>query len=821
MSVNAQLVQVFAPLSGVIVPLERVPDPVFAQKIVGDGVAIEPTSQTLQAPCEATIVHLHPSGHAITLETKGGVQILIHIGIDTVQLRGKGFSPKVKVGDSVRQGQALIDFDADLIAQTAKSLFTIIVASEARGGTVQLTAKAEVKAGDPLFSLNPQSTGKTTPQKTSGGHAQDEVQVNTGHGLHARPAAQLVQLAKEFQSQVTLKKGNKSANAKSLVNILNLEAQNGDRLSLIAEGPDADAALKKVRDFLQSRFEDAPKESPKAEVKPRPSSGQGEILGLIASPGLAIGYVQQWHSSDLQIAEQAQTSVSEEKQRLQSWLSQAGQDLEALAKDLKSRGHESEAKIFLAHKELLSDPGISDLADAQIERGKSAAYAWKTASENVAQQLSKLDNEMMAQRANDVRDVGRRVIKLSLAKPSAASVQSGKPARIVIAENLTPTEITEFNPKEVVGFCTTTGSKTSHVSILARSLGIPGLVGADPRVLDLADGEEIILDAEQGEIRIKPNTHEKQEIQVRREKLAERNAQALKQAHEPVRTRDGRSIHILANISSVADARRAVEMGCDGVGLLRSEFLFHGRQTPPSEDEQLKVYQDIADVLGERPLTIRTLDVGGDKPLSYLPIPKEENPFLGLRGLRVSLKYPELFRTQIRAILRVKSRGPLHVMFPMVATLNEFRQAQAIFEDERKKLGAKKLPLGIMVEIPSAALIAESFAKEADFFSIGTNDLTQYTLAADRGNQNLTVETLHPSIFRLIGMTVEAAHRNKKWVAICGDLGGDSQAVGQLLELGVDELSMTAPQIPLIKAQIREQGNSHDKNMVFVPAEDR
>lgn len=368
-----------------------------------------------------------------------------------------------------------------------------------------------------------------------------------------------------------------------------------------------------------------------------------------------------------------------------------------------------------------------------------------------------------------------------------------------------------------MGFCTTTGGATSHVAILARSLGLPALAGVDVEVLNLPEGMEILLDAESGEVRPNPSEDDKTNVIRYQNQQAEIRRKALASSQDPAITRDGQRIEVLANIGSVQEAQQAVELGCDGVGLLRSEFLFLERKTAPTEDEQFEVYSRIAAALGTRPLTIRTLDIGGDKPLAYLPLPKEDNPFLGLRGVRVSLKYPEIFRTQLRAILRVRHEGPLSVMFPLVATLQDFRRAKAILEEERRSLGAPNVQIGIMVEVPSVALQAEEFAREVDFFSIGTNDLSQYTLAIDRGHSELAKEMdrLHPSILKLIALSVEGARRHGKPVCVCGGLASDEEAAPLLVRMGVEELSVSLPMIPLIKSTVRNS----NRDLKFSPNE--
>jgi phosphocarrier protein FPr/phosphocarrier protein len=356
----------------------------------------------------------------------------------------------------------------------------------------------------------------------------------------------------------------------------------------------------------------------------------------------------------------------------------------------------------------------------------------------------------------------------------------------------------------VLGFCTTTGGATSHVAILARSLGIPAICGIDARALQLADGTPVVLDGSHGSLRRNPSADELEQARERIGREAARRETDKLAASKLAMTADGHRIEVVANIRNAQEARDAVAAGAEGVGLLRSEFLFDARDTAPSEDEQAAEYCAVAQALGrERPLVIRTLDVGGDKPLSYLPLPKEDNPFLGLRGVRVSLERPDIFRTQLRAILRAAPLCNLHVMFPMIATVEEVRAARHILQDEAGDRAAS-VKVGVMIEVPAAALIAEPLAREVDFFSIGTNDLTQYTLAMDRGHPQLAkqADALHPAVLRLIGMTVEGAHQHGKWVGICGGIASDAMAVPVLAGLGIDELSVSIPAVGSVKAQL-------------------
>ncbi len=415
---------------------------------------------------------------------------------------------------------------------------------------------------------------------------------------------------------------------------------------------------------------------------------------------------------------------------------------------------------------------------------------------------------MLRERAGDIRDVGRRVLRL-LTGQSHEPIDA--PAgSILIAEDLTPSDTASLDRSKILGFCTVSGGATGHVAILARSFGLPAICGASPRMGELREGEAVVLDGHAGTLHRSPTDDE---LAAARTRIAEQNrlrACDLANAQAHAHTLDGLCIEVAANIRNAAEAHEAAGIGADGVGLLRTEFLFDGRATPPSEDEQAAAYLECARALGPcRPLVIRTLDVGGDKPLPFLPIPKETNPFLGVRGIRVGLANPDLLRTQLRAILRAAPHGDVRVMFPMVATPDEFRRAKAMLDEESRALGST-VKTGLMVEVPACALVAEWFAREADFLSLGTNDLTQYTLAMDREHPVLSphADALNPSVLRLIEMTAQAAQRHDRRLAVCGALAADPAATPLLIGLGVRELSVPVPDVPRVKAAVKRL--SHD-----------
>ena len=806
MSANQTLV-LLAPLSGLLVPLEAVPDPVFAGKLVGDGVSIDPTSQTLCAPMAGLVVQA--SGHALSLVGEAGVEVLMHIGLDTVQLQGAGFRCLVQVGEQVAAGQSLIEFDADAIAQNARSLLTQMLVVNGEKVSAYAPASGLIECGQPVLTLTLAAAedALSAPQEEGAARFSGSVVVPNPSGLHARPAATLAHAAKGFAARISLHKGAAEANAKSLVAIMALEVACGDLLEVRAVGADAEQALARLSELIAAGCGESAEATEPAPLEDKPgvtaAVKDGELRGVCASPGLALGRVVQIAEPELQLNEQGQGAAAE-RQSLRQGI---GAAWEQLATMRLAQAGGPQAEIFQAHQELLEDPDLLEQAEALIAENKSAAFAWHSACVTSAERLAKLHSALLAERAQDLRDVGRRVARCLLGVadgPLQLPEQS-----ILIAEQLSPSQTASLDTSKVLGLATVGGGPTSHVAILARALNIPALCGLPAEVLMLANGTPVLLDGNAGLLRVAPSAADVEGLHIQQRVDKQRQRQEREAALQPATTRDGCRIEVSANVASLEEVQQALSLGGEGVGLLRSEFLYLQREAAPDEAEQRATYCAIAAALGpERNLVVRTLDVGGDKPLPYVPMAAEENPFLGMRGIRLCLQRPELLRTQLRAVLGAVGLSRLHLMLPMVASLEELREVRGMLEQEAAALGVSQLPqLGIMVEVPAAALLAEQFAAEVDFFSIGTNDLTQYCLAMDRGHPRLAAQAdaLHPGVLRLIELTVRGAHAHGKWVGLCGGLASEPLAVPLLLGLGVDELSVSVPAIPAIKAAVRRQ----------------
>jgi phosphoenolpyruvate-protein phosphotransferase len=628
-------------------------------------------------------------------------------------------------------------------------------------------------------------------------------------GLHARPAATFVDLAKRFQADIQVRRGDSIANGKSLISLLQLGVEHGVTIRVSAQGTDATAAL----DALQAAIAVGLGDEPEEQLPPAPGSGiQGwapqaagaTIAGIPASGGLAIGPVRQYRQQASLVVEDNPGDPITEGDRLQNALNAAQAELDRLHEEVKTRLGAGKAAIFRVHAEFLNDAALIMQAISLIYQGHSAAWAWQQVINERVSQMQKLDDPVLAGRAVDLSDVGQRVLRHLVKATDVRPVALTEPS-ILLAEDLTPSDTATLDLDMILGLCTARGGPTSHTAILARGFGTPAIVGAGEAVLNVADSTLGILDGESGKLYLKPSEADVQMARTLQEQLHQQQEGARASRFAPATTTDGYRVEVAANINRAADAPQAIEAGAEGVGLMRTEFLFLAQDSIPSEDEQFEAYRDMAQALGGRPLIIRTLDIGGDKEVPYLNLPKEDNAFLGVRGIRLCLIRPDLFIPQLRAIYRAAAYGRIHIMFPMISTLEDVERARAITEQVREELNAPPVPLGVMIEVPSAVILADHLAQEVDFFSIGTNDLTQYTLAMDRLHPQLArqADALHPAVLRMIERTVQAAKNAGKWVGVCGGIAGDLKGAVILTGLGVAELSVSVPSIAAVKAEIR------------------
>jgi phosphoenolpyruvate-protein phosphotransferase len=786
--------RIVAPFAGWCMPLAEVPDEVFAQRMAGDGVAVDPLGDILHAPCDGRLVPMKDARHAVTVRTDSGVEVLLHVGIDTVELKGEGFEFLAAPDRDVRAGDPLLRFDLDFIARRAKSAATPIVIA-AGGSIVRRVEGRRVKLGDLLLEVE---TAAVLDGNVAGRQSRRRFSVPFDHGLHVRPAALVAAALRPFDAQVHLTLDGRRANARSTVAMMALGAQRGDRVEALAVGLDADAALTALENVLGPVSDEAT-----AAALPAPATapaGPRRLNAAVASRGVVCGPATPWSQPEIPVAEKGAGEAGETS-ALQAALESVRERLEAAA--AAAQGEQRE--LLEAHAMLVADPELMSQARERLRAGKSAGFAWRAATRATAEALAGLRDERMRERAADLRDIEGQVLRALTGEPPT-SVRKLAPGAIVIAEDLLPSQFMALDPRSIGGICLARGGPTSHVALVAASHGIPMLVAAGDTVLDIDEGTAVIVDAERGWIDVDPPPSERAAAEATASQRAAQSREDLAGALDPAVTTDGVRIIVKANLGTAEEARVAVAAGAEGCGLLRTEFLFLDRREPPGEDEQAAEYHRIARALDGRPLNVRTLDAAGDKPVAYLPMPREDNPALGLRGIRATRDRPDILRTQLRAVLRVSPPGACRVLLPMVNDLEELRavRALAVLCAAEMKLDAPPA-IGVMIETPSAALLANQLAREADFLSLGTNDLAQYTLAVDRGHPNLgaRLDALHPAVLRLIAVAADAAREAGKPIAVCGALGSDPDALPMLIGLGVREISASTAAIPRLKRTIR------------------
>lgn len=528
------------------------------------------------------------------------------------------------------------------------------------------------------------------------------------------------------------------------------------------------------------------------------------LKGIAASDGIAIAKTYMLIEPDLTFTKKSVEDSDSEIQRITDALAKAKEELSLIRENAAKSLGEEEAQVFDAHLMVLSDPDLIGTVESNIKDNKvNAESALQEATDTFISIFEGMeDNPYMQERAADIKDVRKRVLAhlLGVKLPSPSTIDEEV---IVIAHDLTPSDTAQLNRKYVKAFVTDIGGRTSHSAIMARSLEIPAIVGSKDITTRVVDGDEIIVDGLEGQVFIKPDAETINTYSLKAEEFENQKAEWEKLKEEDTVTADGKHIELAANIGTPKDLDGVHNNGAEAVGLYRTEFLYMDSSDFPTEDDQYTAYKTVLESMGEKPVVVRTMDIGGDKELPYLDLPHEMNPFLGYRAIRISLNESDMFRTQLRALLRASVHGNLRIMFPMIATLGEFREAKAILMEEKANLinngveVSDSIQVGIMIEIPAAAVIADKFAKEVDFFSIGTNDLIQYTMAADRMNERVSYlyQPYNPSILRLIKNVIDSAHKEGKWAGMCGEMAGDQTAVPLLLGLGLDEFSMSASSV--------------------------
>jgi phosphocarrier protein FPr len=736
--------------------------------------------------------------------------------------QGDGVVVLMDMGSAVLSAELALEMVDDetrgrVVLSSAPLVEGLVVASvSAAGGASAADVAAE--AADALRAkavhLGPAEPAGPEPAPEPPGDAPGErgvFTVSTAHGLHARPAARLVQALRGLDAEVRLRNvtlDGPEVSAASLSRVATLGALRGHQVAVRAHGGDAAEAVRRVLELADDGGEsDAP--APAADSA---HPGRAERRPIPASPGVGLGPVRVARRAAVAVPPARPGAPAEQHHRLGRARDGARDDLRTVRVTAAREIGEAEAAIFDAQLLLLDDPDLLAAAGARIDAGSDAARAWADALDEVERRFATAAGEYLRARAGDVRDVRDRVLRAL-----GGVLEHDTPADgILVADDLTPAEAAAVDPARTPAVVLAGSSPTAHAAILLRARGVPAVVGVGAAlVARIGAATMLVVDGTTGEVVVDPDEPTLAAVRERVDARARRRGEALQRAHEPAVTRDGTTVLVGANVGSVADARAAV--GADLAGLVRTEFCFLDRQRAPDVDEQEASYRAIAEAMAGRRITLRTLDVGGDKPLDYLPMPHEANPFLGTRGIRLALAHPHLLADQLRAIVRVAHDHPVDVMFPMVAGVDELAAARTALDDAVAAVGRGRpvgLRVGIMVEVPAAALKAAAFVPHVDFFSIGTNDLTQYTLAAERGNDELAAlaDALDPGVLALIGITADRAG-DGVLVAVCGELAADERAAELLIGLGVRELSVAPGAAASVKQAVRAVDLAHAREL--------
>ena len=758
---------------------------------------------------------------ALATEMTHGTAVRIHVaaglddetfGTDAVQILdaitradgGDGVVVLMDLGSAVLSAELALDLLDDEVrdrvslcaAPLVEGLIVAAVSAASGAGRDEIVAEACGALAGKQSHLGVAAAGPPDADAAPDAVSATFVVVNP-HGLHARPAAQLVQAVRSHDAHVHLRNLTTGAGpvpAGSLSRVATLGAQHGHEVQVLATGGQAREAVDHVVALARRAFGETP-----AVAAAPPAAGRAPVP---ASPGIGIGPAVLLQRAVPEIPDAPTRDPRGEWRALREATAAVRRDVAQIRATTAREVGEAEAAIFDAHLLLLDDPEMLDAVHARIDAGRPAAAAWADVVAGIRSDLAGIPDPYLQARAADVDAVGNQVLRALLGTRNAATGVDG----VLVAADLTPAEAAELDPERVAAVVLAFGSPTAHSAILARSRGIPAVVGAGPGILAVPEGTTVAVDGATGEIAIDPPPAALDAFRARAGDLARRRTAALAHAAAPAVTRDGVAVLVGANLGSVEDARAAARHGADLAGLVRTEFLFLGRTEAPDVEEQEATYRAMAEALDGRRCTFRTLDVGGDKPLGYLPVPPEANPFLGVRGIRLSLERPALLADQLLAVVRVAHDHPVDLMFPMVSTLDELFAARALLDDAVKLAGRGEpadLRVGIMVEVPATALKAPRFAPHVDFLSIGTNDLTQYALAAERGNQALArlADPLDPGVLQLVHAVCRGA--GDALVAVCGEVAADESAAALLVGLGVRELSVSPAAVPGVKEAVR------------------
>jgi len=795
-----QVIDLYPPIIGIMLDITQVPDQVFAEKLVGDGVAIDPLSNKIYAPVNGIIKSVHPAQHSIILAADTGFDILIHIGLETVRLNGDGFNIHVSDGDWVKQGDVIGEFDLDYIAQCAKTLITPVVLLDLNKEFFSfcVVPQRETRPGFPIMQIKRKAIAEKDAldrSQISNLIKSEPILISNPHGIHARPAAAISSIARKYDSEILIKKDDKLVNAKSIISLLGLAVNQNDTVYIYAANSEVIDRLS----YVLGHIYDSTRDEHKNQISSRHIEGN-KYYGIAASFGAACGVLVKKSRLSFILEENA-NGVLLEKNKFYDALNAVKKDIEYNLVNL-TNNDQVYSGILEAHIQILCDPDLISRCLSIINNNKSAGFAVDQVMEHNCNLLAKSNNSLLIERQDDFRDLRNRILlAMNIAKieEPAHNVPT-----ILLADELTPTDLVSID-KNIVGLIWVYGGTTSHTAIIARAKGIPLLVGVNEGILETKDNIQVVLNCKDGYVNLAPSEIEKNEVSTYLAGLVHKHEQDLQNAEVKAQTKDGHQIDCYINIDNAADSDGMLQNGGAGIGLFRTEFIFLNHESAPTVAEQYKIYADITANIGDVPFIIRTLDAGGEKHIHYLNMPHEQNPVLGLRGIRLSLECKDLLIDQLTAIAMV-NKSNIKIMLPMISSIEEYREVRQIFTEIKEQNGiTADIELGIMVEVPSVALMSDVFAEEVAFFSIGTNDLSQYILAIDRENSRLAaqIDHLHPAVIRSIDMVIKGAKPFNRPVSVCGLMASEKLAIPLLIGLGIDQLSMSANLVAENKAFIR------------------
>lgn len=794
-----------SPVSGWAASLAEIPDTDLADG--RDGVVVDPSEPVLRAPCDGIILDVDRDRRLCSIRSREGIDLNLRVSTNGVA----AVVFHVASGEAVRAGAPVMRLVTGESEFASRGLFVALTVVDSSNHIVaDRVIGRKIEAGEPIMRVESVDTAARSMSVVGAEeNAAREVRLALEAGLHARPAAMVAETARRHLGVVTVSKLGRSANAKSAVSLIALGAIRGDVLTVAAWGTGAAAIVDRLAadlsggvggavaavDLTGTTVSDGVEERP-------PFARDVEVClkGVAAVPGVAIGPAVRLFHTPPDIPETG-AGAAVELERFQWAVGVIAKRLDGAARAGGVAG-----EVFRAHRVLLTDPELQAAATERVRAGKSAERAWEIAIGRMVALLASSTDPRPAERAADLRDLERRMLDLLGGRDGERILTEFPQGAILVADEVSPSEIATMPRGRASAVCMAGGGATSHAVILAADLGIPTLVAVGDEIERVPDGAPLIVDGPRGEIRVFPSTEKRDRARAAVRARAARHEENRRSAREPCRTADGIPIHVFANIGETPDAALAAAEGAEGCGLLRTEFLLPNRDEAPSEEEQFRHYQSVVDAFGGNPTVIRVLDAGGDKPLAYMPLPREGNPALGVRGVRADLRRPEVLRGQLRAILRVRPFEAVRVLVPMVTSVAELRAVRAIAEAERMTLDRPEpISIGAMIEVPAAALTVDLLAEEADFLSIGTNDLTQYALAMDRANNALAdrIDVLHPGVSRLIHAAGREAAARGRPLAVCGEAASDPAAVPVLIGLGVTELSVAPRRVADLKAMIR------------------